>query len=58
MVIGYALARIRFPGRKIWFYLFIGSMMFPSIVTLIPLFRLYLNVGWYDTWLPSLSLPF
>ena len=52
MVIGYALARIRFPGRRIWFYLFIGSMMFPSIVTLIPLFRLYLNVGWYDTWLP------
>lgn len=52
MVVGYALARIRFPGRKIWFYMFIGSMMFPAIVTLIPLFRLYLNVGWYDTWLP------
>lgn len=52
MIVGYALARIRFPGRKIWFYLFIGSMMFPAIVTLIPLFRLYLSIGWYDTWLP------
>jgi ABC-type glycerol-3-phosphate transport system permease component len=52
MVIGYSLARIRFPGRKIWFFLFIGSMMFPSIVTLIPLFRFYLNINWYDTWLP------
>jgi ABC-type glycerol-3-phosphate transport system permease component len=51
-LVGYALARIRFPGRKIWFYLFIGSMMFPAIVTLIPLFRLYLNIGWYDTWFP------
>ena len=52
MIIGYALARIKFPGRKIWFFLFIGSMMFPSIVTLIPLFRLYLSINWYDTWLP------
>jgi multiple sugar transport system permease protein len=52
MIVGYALARIRFPGRQIWFYLFIGSMMFPAIVTLIPLFRLYLNIGWYDTWYP------
>jgi len=52
MLVGYALARIRFPGRKIWFYLFIGSMMLPSIVTLIPMFRLYLNLNWYDSWLP------
>jgi ABC-type glycerol-3-phosphate transport system permease component len=52
MIIGYSLARIKFPGRKIWFFLFIGSMMFPSIVTLIPLFRFYLNINWYDTWLP------
>jgi len=52
MLVGYALARIRFPGRQIWFYLFIGSMMLPSIVTLIPLFRLYLNLNWYDSWLP------
>lgn len=52
MLVGYALARIRFPGRRVWFYLFIGSMMLPSIVTLIPLFRLYLNLEWYDSWLP------
>ncbi len=52
MLVGYALARIRFPGRKIWFYLFIGSMMLPGIVTLIPMFRLYLELNWYDSWLP------
>lgn len=56
MLVGYGLARIRFPGRKIWFYLFVGSMMLPSIVGLIPLFHLYLSLGWYDTWLP-LILP-
>lgn len=58
MIVGYALARIRFPGRKVWFYLFVGSMMFPAIVTLIPLFRLYLNIGWYDTWLPLIVPAF
>lgn len=52
MVVGYGLARIRFPGRRIWFYVFVGSMMLPGIVGLLPLFRLYLDLGWYNTWLP------
>jgi len=52
MFVGYGLSRIRFPGRKIWFYVFVGSMMLPGIVGLIPMFRLYLGIGWYNTWLP------
>lgn len=56
MLVGYGLARIRFPGRRIWFYLFVGSMMLPSIVSLIPMFRLYLNFNLFDTWFP-LWLP-
>jgi multiple sugar transport system permease protein len=56
MIVGYGLSRIRFPGRKIWFYLFIGSMMLPAIVGLIPLFHMYLSLNMYDTWFP-LFLP-
>ncbi len=56
MLVGYGLARIRFPGRKIWFYLFVGSMMFPGIVGVFPLFHLYQSIHFYDTWLP-LILP-
>lgn len=56
MIVAYGLARIRFVGRKIWFYLFVGSMMLPGIVGLIPLFHLYLSLNWYDTWIP-LFLP-
>ena len=56
MFVGYGLARIRFPGRKIWFYAFIGSMMLPGIVGLLPMFRLYLGIGWYNTWFP-LMIP-
>jgi len=52
MFVGYGLSRIRFPGRRIWFYVFVGSMMLPGIVSLIPMFRLYLSIGWYNTWLP------
>jgi ABC-type glycerol-3-phosphate transport system permease component len=55
-LVGYGLSRIKFPGRKIWFYLFVGSMMLPGIVGLIPLFHLYLNLNMYDTWFP-LFLP-
>jgi ABC-type glycerol-3-phosphate transport system permease component len=32
MMAGYALARLRFPGRKTWFYLFVGSMLLPGVV--------------------------
>jgi multiple sugar transport system permease protein len=51
-LVGYALARLRFPGRKLWFYLVVGSMMLPGMVSLIPLFRVYTAIGWYNSWLP------
>lgn len=55
-LVGYGIARIRFVGRKLWFYLFVGSMMLPGIVGLIPMFHLYLTLNMYDTWFP-LFLP-
>jgi ABC-type glycerol-3-phosphate transport system permease component len=58
MMAGYALARIRFPGRKLWFYLFVGSMLLPPVVGLIPLFELYREIGWYDTWAPLIVPAF
>ena len=38
---GYAFARLRFRGKKFLFTLCVGSMLLPSMVTLIPLF-----IGW------------
>lgn len=58
MMAGYALARIRFPGRKLWFYVFVGSMLLPPVVGLIPLFQMYKSIGWYDTWLPLIVPAF
>ena len=51
-LVGYALARLRFPGKRLWFYLVIGSMMLPPLVGLIPIFHIYSSIGWYNTWLP------
>jgi ABC-type glycerol-3-phosphate transport system permease component len=57
-IVGYGLSRVRFPGRKPLFYAFVGSMMLPPIVGLFPLFYLYNNIGWYNTWLPLIVPPF
>lgn len=52
MLAGYAIARINFPGRQIWFLAFVFSMFIPAIVTLIPVQRLFIALGFNDTWWP------
>jgi multiple sugar transport system permease protein len=56
MLVGYGLSRIRFPGRKFWFYVFVCSIFVPPMVGLIPIMRLVIKLGFYNTWLP-LILP-
>jgi multiple sugar transport system permease protein len=58
VLVGYGLARLQFPGRKMWFSLFVGSLMLPGFVGLIPLFHLYTGLGWYDSWLPIIVPAF
>lgn len=58
MMAGYALARLRFSGRKALFYVFVGSMLLPGVVGIIPLFQLFRDIGWYDTWLPLIVPAF
>jgi len=45
---GYALARITFPGRRIFFAGVLGTMMVPSIVLLIPRYLVYVQLGMVD----------
>ncbi|MCP4967837.1 MAG: carbohydrate ABC transporter permease [bacterium] len=54
---GYAFARIRFKGRNALFVTYIGSIMIPFVVLIIPLFRLMVALGWVNT-LGSLVWPF
>ncbi len=54
---GYAFSRIRFPGRDQIFIAYVGSIMIPFVVLIIPLFRLMVSLGWVNT-LGSLVWPF
>ncbi|WP_067826242.1 carbohydrate ABC transporter permease [Nocardia inohanensis] len=53
----YAFARTEFPGRQVLFWVYLGTMMVPSAVTLIPLYLMFAKVGWLNTFW-ALVLPF
>lgn len=54
---GYAFSRVRFPGRDAIFVAYIGSIMIPFVVLIVPLFRLMVSLGWVNS-LGSLVWPF
>lgn len=53
---GYAFARIRFPGRDAIFLVYLGSIMVPFVVLIIPLYQFMVAIGWVDK-VPSLVFP-
>ena len=55
-IAAYAFARIQFPGRNVLFLLVLSTMMLPTQVTLIPLFMIFSELGWVNTYKP-LVLP-
>ncbi|MET9489053.1 carbohydrate ABC transporter permease [Nocardia sp. NPDC006630] len=53
----YAFARTSFPGREAIFWVYLGTMMVPGAVTLIPLYLMFAKLGWLNTFW-ALVLPF
>ncbi len=53
---GYAFARLRFPGRDQLFLIYLGTIMIPFVVLIIPLYQIMVTLGWVDT-LTSLVVP-
>jgi multiple sugar transport system permease protein len=53
---GYAIARLKFPGRNVLFAGFLASMMIPAEVGVVPLLILMIDVGWASTY-QALILP-
>lgn len=58
----FAFARLNFRGRNVLFYLFLGTMMIPYNVTMIPSFLVLYWLGWIDTYyaliVPGLASAF
>ena len=53
---GYALARLKFPGRDQLFLVYLGTIMIPFVVLITPLYQLMVWIGWVDK-LASLIIP-
>ena len=53
----FAFARLRFPGREALFVLFLGTLMVPQEVLIVPMYWLMQTLGWVDTY-QALILPF
>lgn len=56
--VAYAFARLRWPGRDVFFGVLIATMMLPTQVTLVPTFLIFSWLGWVNSfkplWVPSL----
>ncbi|HEY9292757.1 MAG TPA: carbohydrate ABC transporter permease [Microlunatus sp.] len=57
-IAAYAFAKLRFPGRDLFFMIMLATMMVPSWATLIPSYVMFAKIGWTDTFLPILVPAF
>ena len=52
----FAFSRLHWPGRDKVFLLYLGTMMIPGIVLMIPNYRVMMALGWVDSY-PGLIIP-
>ena len=61
-MLGYALAKLDFPGKRVLFVVVLGTLMVPFVVTFVPLFVLTTKMGLSNSLvgmvLPFLAAPF
>lgn len=53
-LVGYGFARMRFPGREFLFMLAVFTFIVPPQTIIIPLFIVFKQLGWIDTYFPFL----
>ncbi|WP_150307430.1 carbohydrate ABC transporter permease [Planctomonas psychrotolerans] len=56
-MVGYALAKLEFPGKRLLFGLVLVTLMVPGVVTFVPLFVVVSRLGLVSTYV-ALILPF
>jgi len=65
LTVGYSFARLRWPGRTVFFSLMLATMLLPEVITLVPRFILFrslnemrfLGLHWLDSFTP-LIVPY
>ena len=48
-ITGYALARLKFPGKNVAFALIVVTFLVPPQITIIPLYAIFGKLGWINT---------
>lgn len=56
-LVGHALARMNLPGKNVVLVAALGTLMLPTVITIVPSFLLYRQAGFLDTLTP-LVLPY
>jgi multiple sugar transport system permease protein len=57
-LVAFGFARIKFAGRGFLFMVLLSTMMLPIQITIIPLYVIYKNIGWLDTYRPLIVPAF
>jgi ABC-type glycerol-3-phosphate transport system permease component len=51
-LVAYSFARFRYPGRDLYFFLTVATLILPTEVTIVPTYLLFRDLGWLDTFAP------
>jgi len=51
-VVAYGFSRVRWPGRDVLFFICIMTMMVPFFVLMVPLFVIFKQLGWINSYRP------
>lgn len=57
-LVAYGFARFNFPGKNIWFFILLSTIMLPGEITMIPVFIMFSKIGWIDTFYPLIVPAF
>ena len=57
-MVAFGFARLHFSGRNVLFIVVLATLMLPAQVTLIPLYIIYQEIGWLDTFYPLIVPAF
>ncbi len=54
----YAFSRLQWPGRDLVFFLMFATILLPAQVTMIPVYLIFRNLGWLNTYWPLIVPAF
>jgi ABC-type glycerol-3-phosphate transport system permease component len=56
--VAYGLAKVDWPGRRLMFGLLLATMLLPGVITLVPTYVIFRDLGWVNTYLPLIVPTF